>query len=114
MSSDKIRITFKDGLVLYTMGDGWSVQSNRLHEKEEEAMAAYNESGDPGSSYYDAIPQDEISRAKLDEEDVIIESQYGSRDRSYLEMDAFCRASRSCNIITYGPSHQDPDPNLLY
>ena len=108
MSYDKVRVIFKDGLILYTMGDGWSVQSNRLHEKEEDAQTVYNESDKPGSSYYDVIPKDEVDRAKLDEEDVIIESQYGSSDRSYREMGStHCRASRACRLITYGPSHHD-------
>lgn len=109
MSNDVVRLTFSDGTQLFTVGDGWSVQSDRLHATPEEARSAYdNSENDP--LYYSLVPEKDKEEAVRDEEQVIIETTYGSRDHSFREMSAFeCKASKTKRLITFGPAHPDMD-----
>lgn len=77
---------------------------DRLFDTKEEAQEMYN------SDYegYVNITPEELSAAEQDEEEVLVETTYGSRDRSFEEMLTFvCKASKSSKIITFGPSYPD-------
>lgn len=106
MSNDLVRVTFPDGTQLYTYGDSWSIRCTRLFDTEAEVTNHYNER-------WISVPPIEVDEETLAEEDsvkVLIETTYGSKDRSYHEMLTYhCRASKKYKIITYGPSYDDPD-----
>lgn len=78
MSNDPVRLTFPDGTQLFTMGDSWSVRMDRLFDTAEEAQEMYNNDYE---GYVNTTPE-EISIAEKDEEQVLVETTYGSSDRS--------------------------------
>jgi hypothetical protein len=86
------------------MGDSSNILCPRLFTSEEEAQALYNDRW-LGITYPSL---EELDEAKLTAEKVVIETQYGSRDKSFREMiTPYCMASKEKRLITDGPDYAD-------